>query len=240
MIAITFDTDWIEESIIKELDLLNLVPGNMTFFCTDYYPYLDGKENVEIGIHPRLDWNSDWIKKTKDLEKKFNSKIHGIRPHSLSHTQMYGIELAKMGYKYISQATYLYYEGLRVDRHPWGIFELPIYYMDSMDFTFQLNWKTNNEAFKFDIIEKALADENGLYVFDFHPIHLFLNSPSIEFYHKNRENLHTSSPFIGRGTKTFFDELCAEMNKKNIASKSLIEIVNQSKDEVFKMVIQND
>lgn len=233
MIAITFDTDWIVESAIKELNLIDSVPGNMTFFCTDYYPYLDGQKKVEIGLHPRLEWGSDWIKETKDLEKKFNAPIYGIRPHSLSYTQMYGIELAKMGYKYISQATYLYHQGLKLDRHPWGIYELPIYYMDSMDFTFQLNWETNNVPFRFDIIEKAIYDEKGLYIFDFHPIHLLLNSPSIQFYHDNRNNYSNAKPYNGRGTKTFFDELCSEMKKNNVFSHSLIEIVNQSLDKTW-------
>lgn len=226
MIVITFDTDWIDEQILESLNLIEKVPGSMTFFCTGYYKCLDDYENVEIALHPRLDWQHDWIEETNNLKKQFSSNIIGIRPHSCSYSQYYGVQLAKMGFKYISQATFLYKKGLEPFKHPWGLWEFPIYYMDNMDFSHQLNWTDSHNAFNNEIIMKAITDESSLFVFDFHPIHLYLNSPNIEFYDRYK-HLKNAIKFDGIGSLTFFNALCDAMKKNNIKAKSLKSIFDE-------------
>ena len=77
------------------------------------------------------------------------------------------------------------------------------------------------------MIETAVND-NGLYVFDFHPIHLLLNSPDADWYSGIRDRFVRGEPtsalrYAGYGARSFFDSLIAAMRDKKCASVSIIE-----------------
>ena len=56
-------------------------------------------------------------------------------------------------------------------QHPAYPGMMPIYYMDNMDFSSGCFWKEGaGKPFSDTMIETALGDD-GIYVFDFHPIH---------------------------------------------------------------------
>ena len=139
----------------------------------------------------------------------FDIKPLGIRPHSCVFSHMIGIDLNKKGYKWISQAQNLFSTNLYPFKHPWGIWELPIYYMDNMDFWMTKNWKNDNhKPFSQQIIDMCINNE-GLYVFDFHPIHIALNTRTYNDYQNVKDKIINNKEdpfnlsFPGKGSRDF-------------------------------------
>jgi hypothetical protein len=149
---------------------------------------------------------------------------------------MLGIRFAQLGYEYVSQATSLYQPGMMPFRHPWGLWELPIYYMDSMDLCMGDNWpEIKHTPFREAVITPAL-NAPELYVFDFHPIHLALNTSSHADYSCVKQAIidGEASPFElagkGRGARTLFDELCQAMSAAGERSYSCSEALDYYKN----------
>ena len=62
-------------------------------------------------------------------------------------------------------------------------------------------------------------------MFDFHPVHLLLNSTSAEAYLERRDAFRAGAPLDalrcpGYGTRNFYDDLCAAMREAGVESKS--------------------
>ena len=124
--------------------------------------------------------------------------------------------LASNGYRYVSIHDDLGSCEIRPLRHAWGLWHMPIYYMDNLDFSAGRFWDDADEPFRPELIDAAVHGD-ALFVFDFHPIHLSLNSPNAEEYFARRALFETDTSieelrFEGRGTRTFYLELVEAMN----------------------------
>ena len=195
------------------------VPGSATFFCTHRYESLT--EPHEICPHPVLDEERDWATELSAKRAEFPDAI-GWRSHSCIYSHLIAERVAASGYLYAS-TQYQPLAPARPFREPWGIWHMPVYYMDNMDFSRPRFWPDAGQVpFSSEVIDTALADD-GVYVFDFHPIHLLLNSTSADAYFERRdaflrgERLETLR-CEGRGARTFYDELCAKMERRGTLS----------------------
>jgi hypothetical protein len=223
MICLTFDTDWMTDHALARFIQEFPIPGKATFFLHDNFPSL-ATSSHELCPHPLISDLGNWHSSLTKLAGALRSAPRGVRPHSCVFSHMVGLELRAMGFQYISQASNLYQQGLAPFRHPWGIWELPIYYMDNMDLCMAKNWPgLNHEPFNPDIVRVA-TEQEGLFVFDFHPIHIALNTLTHDDYEtvKTRIVNDGMSPFemafLGRGVRTFFEELCLAMRERGQVS----------------------
>jgi hypothetical protein len=232
VISITFDTDHMtQESLSRFLgEYVSKMPGCGTFFAHSNFPELLATKH-ETCPHPFISDLNRWDDDLSRLEEFLPTKPRGTRPHSCVFSHMVGIGLKERGYSYVSQAQNLYATNLVPFRHPWGIWELPIYYMDNMDFWMCKNWPDfSHEPFGQDIIENAVQGD-GLYVFDIHPLHVALNTRSHEDYVAVKDLIVTKgqSPFDhayeGNGTRNFFERLCARMREKGLRSYTCSEVL---------------
>ena len=194
------------------------IPGQATMFCTEYYSALEDTD-FEIGPHPLLLPNTDWAAEIKKMRELFPS-AKSWRSHSLVFSQVLAIELPQMGYTRVSTSEDYFNPNPNVSFNPWGVYQFPIFYMDNADFDRQRRF----EAFKPAIFDKALIKNaihgEGTYVFDFHPIHIMLNTPNFDFYAKTRDDFKAGVPIDelrhqGYGVGTFFSELCQAMKEEN-------------------------
>jgi len=116
--------------------------------------------------------------------------------------------------------------GIRPVRHPWGVWHLPIFYTDNMDFSSPHFWDDQIEPpFSDKLIEIAL-EKDGVYVFDFHPVHLLLNTPNRDWYFAMRDRFKAGESlkglaYDGFGTRSFYDALCVAMQQRHMGSLSL-------------------
>lgn len=214
MICLTFDTDWMSNSAMEQFLREFPIPGEATFFLHDAIPSLLRTDH-EICPHPFINDFAHWQHTLETLTAKLPRRPLGVRPHSCVFSHAVGVGLNDMGFRYVSQASALYQTGIVPTRHPWGIWEMPIYYMDNMDFWTTKNWPDiEHKPFSQNVIDAALEQE-GLFVFDFHPLHIALNTRNHTDYGDVKDKIIQDriSPFelafSGRGTRTFFLELCS-------------------------------
>jgi hypothetical protein len=230
VICLTFDTDHVDEDAMAAFLSAHPVPGQGTFFCTQPYRAL-AYTGHELAPHPTLDSGGDWRSALDASRRQFPDAV-SWRSHSCAISHRIAEWLRRNGYHYVSVFDELGISGLRPNRLPWGVWHLPIYYMDSLDlgrFQFQPDWA--GRVFDERLIEQATS-EAGLYVFDFHPIHLLFNTPSLEFYVTARDRLRAGAPLgslrhPGWGAASYFGVLCDRMRAAGIASTKMCEVVDR-------------
>lgn len=231
MICLTFDTDWMTAPALDRFIAEFPIPGRATFFCHTAFAGLAGSAH-EVCPHPFITDLANWRAGLDELRQQVNPKARGTRAHSCVFSHLIGLGLHEMGFEYVSQANSLYQPGLDPFRHPWGVWELPIYYMDNMDFWANVNWPgLAHEPFSSRWIEQAVAG-SALYVFDFHPVHLALNTRTPDDYQRVKRRIIEGgvSPFDlacpGRGARQYFTELCAAMVTAGIPSVSCSDAID--------------
>ncbi len=236
MICLTFDTDHMSNARMQEfLDTVPL-PGRGTFFCTQVYECLATKDH-ELAPHPFLGDSTNWGNELQAMQNNF-PQAKGWRSHSCVFSHILAEQLTEMGYQYVSTQDDLGRSGIQPHKHAWGIMQFPIYYMDNLDFSTQNFWKEGqHQPFSNILIEQALKSD-GVYVFDFHPIHLLLNTPNSAFYFNARDAFLAGEDIANLrnndyGTFDFYQTLCQEILKSGAISVTLGE-ANDSWNEQVK------
>lgn len=224
MLCLTFDSDHMDEARMAEFLGTVEVPGTGTFFCTQPYACLEGAHH-EVGPHPTLESGGDWRAELERMRALF-PKARGWRSHSCVFSHLLAEWLAGNGYRYASTNDQFGHKGIQPVRHPWGVWHFPIFYMDNMDFSSPCFWGEEADGpFSERMIETALGDD-GIYVFDFHPVHLLLNTPDRNHYFAARDRFKAGEAleglaYPGSGTRSFYDRLCRAMQRQGRESLSL-------------------
>ena len=208
------------------------IPGSGTFFCTQRYSSLEGTGH-EICPHPVLDPQADWDL-TLDRARSEFPAARGVRPHSCVWSHRLGTEIGRRGFTYTSTHDRV---GEPTDpfREAWGIWQVPIFYMDNIDISFPLHWPDSDHApFDRGLLERAVQDGRETFVFDFHPIHLLLNPASVDDYLRQRGGFRSGAKLAelrrdGYGVGSFFQELVELMDGRGLTSHPIIEAVDRAK-----------
>lgn len=209
------------------------VDGRATFFCTERYVCLDESRH-EVSGHPFLEPGADWDTELRSARDRF-PEARGWRSHSCVYSHMLGVRLAQAGYHYASTQTEIGRAGIAPFREAWGLWQMPIYYMDNVDFSTPRFWpQSAYTPFSPLLIETAIAN-GGVYVFDFHPVHLLLNTPSAEWYLTHRDAFAAGAVledvrYQGYGAYDFYEDLRTEMAAADLRSHTLLEAVVHQAD----------
>lgn len=211
-------------------------PGAGTFFCTQRYQCLE-EGGHEIAPHPFLGEGSVWEDELCRMRALF-PEATGWRSHSCVFSHLLMEWVGENGYHYVSTNDEVGRRGPRPFRHPWGVWQLPIYYMDNMDFSTPHYWPELGHS-KFDpaLVERALEDD-GVYVFDFHPIHLLLNTEGKDHYFAVRQRFLEGEDVavlrsLNYGTASFFTELTEAMEARGVASVRMSDALSVCVAEDF-------
>ena len=227
MIALTFDTDWVDEEILKVLaDRLIDLNLKATFFVTGNYKCLNHKL---FEVNPHVNFNGTYDHyRTEFLKiKKFTPAALAVRNHSLYFHERLRPVLKDLKVKYSSNVFLPLVNDLKPIYIGKDLYELPIYFLDY--------WYLETFATKANFKLSALnLKQNGLKVFDFHPIHLALNTPGIKFYNLNKKYYKNPTKifekkFKGEGIANLFDSLLNYIIKNNLKTYQLKEIYFKSK-----------
>ena len=165
---------------------------------------------------------SDWGLELQRKRNEFPTAV-GWRAHSCVFSHLLAQQLANMGYLYVSTHDEFGRSRLRPHRHAWGVWHLPIYYMDNLDFSATKFWPDwDQEPFGSGLIERAI-EVPGMYVFDFHPVHLLMNTPHADYYLEQRDRFLEGVPveklcYSGYGTRGFFKDLVGAMTRARVDS----------------------
>ena len=185
-IAFSVDVDWVKEELIDyTLSLFSEYNIKVTLFCTHESPLcksLERDSRCEISIHPNF--NSVLSGKFSSVDKILDDLLDmyplskGVRSHSLlSSTNLLDKFCAK-GFRYESNIFMPYKRGLEVFKLWNNMYSIP------------LNWEDNLHFFYRYPFDKPMIDitTDDMYVLDFHPIHVFLNTYSNDHYLSFKEH----------------------------------------------------
>ena len=195
-IFLTFDIDWCSDFVLSFcLDLLEEKNIGGTFFITHDTPLLNRiRENpkMELGIHPNFNFllNGDFrygknFKEVVDYYLKIVPEAISVRSHSL--VQSSGI------LDYFDEKGLVFDVNLLIPRNS-GI-ELKLFKSWSKNLIrVPYFWEDDTHILYKDINSvDYYLNTPGLKVFDFHPIHIYLNTEDLNRYEKIKSDVKNKS-----------------------------------------------
>lgn len=228
MIAFTSDIDWAPEEIIADtINLFEFYGVKCTFFSTHHSIELSksSKKLFEIGIHPNFNpiLNGQSNKRPEDILDDILD-IHpdsiGIRSHSmLQSTNLLQLFADK---KLIYEANHFmpYQTNIKPFRLWTGMIRIPYNWEDDV------HWAYGNT---FDSCGMDLNNDN-LIVFDFHPIHIYLNTENKFRYNEAKKHYNDPKTLLNyrnkevKGTRDLLVSLLSFCKQNNISGYKLSEI----------------
>lgn len=219
MIAITIDTDWAPLELVRStIELVHSFDCKLTVFCTN--PLEISAD--EIAMHPNFVDANDLQGPVTALCAAY-PQARGLRSHSLFFTERLRAVYEQCEISYDSNAIQHLTPGIRWSPIARRTVSLPIYFMDR----FHLE-VTADEPCKFST-EQFHWDDDGLKVFDFHPIHIALNTPTVDWY--ERAKIHYHEPerlrdFVapGPGTRTLLESILTHIQKRRLPTHTMTEL----------------
>ncbi|KFD40772.1 hypothetical protein DK28_0215645 [Peptococcaceae bacterium SCADC1_2_3] len=225
-ICITFDIDWVSDELVKYVvNLLEQYQIKATFFATHESALLKSLDSAkyEIGIHPNFNKGDDYNKIIEDL-KVIYPKAIGVRSHSLFESSHILRLFLDNGLKYDTNT----FIPLRKELYPFirlnKLVRIPYYWEDDAHFS--------RPKITFKLSELQLH-KRGLKIYNFHPIHIFMNTDSLEHYNKYMSFYHQSDILInfrnhgGEGISTLFLELLEFLDQNMLPTYTCKEIYHE-------------
>lgn len=215
---LSFDVDWAADEMVDLcLDLVSQAGISATFFVTHSSPVLSRlkeAENIELGIHPNFDPLFLQEEGALDADevvgnlKSIVPQASVVRSHSMTHSGRILQLFQKHGFKHTSHFFLNRQKGIQPLRHINGLVECPVYFADD-GWLYQLD---ENTADSKELEATLSLDSDSLRVFNFHPIHIALNTPGFGYYSKAKEEMKNGRDwqelgYGGFGARSIFESL---------------------------------
>ena len=215
------DTDWcLDEVLDGALSLLRERYLPCTVFATGPYAALQRHDpaRLEIGLHPNF---------TNTTSENYEARLRelcALYPHAngiACHTMMSSNPLLALfkNYGFIYDRNLLRYKDAHAEpfQHHNGLVRLPVFWEDDIWFSVVPGAPFSAEL---------LRPERFHYIFNFHPIHLHLNTMSQAHYLAFKPVQHELEKLAlhagrGYGVRSFFMDLVDHVQKQGIATELL-------------------
>lgn len=187
-IFLTVDIDWASDDVlIYAVDLLERHNISATFFVTHNTPVLArlrSNPKFELGIHPNFNFllNGDFrngrcAEEVVDRLLNIVPEAKSVRSHSMTQSSILLDLFFEKGLTH--ESNHFIPEQLHIELRPWqhwaGLVKVPYFWEDDV----YCLTKENSSM-------ESLLLRKGLKVFDFHPIHIFLNTENMSRYNRCR------------------------------------------------------
>lgn len=222
--AITLDIDWVPDFVIDFVaDLFREHNVRATWFVTHASPAVerlrDDPSLFELGIHPNFLSGSTHGKTPDEVLQHCMDLVPeavSMRSHALFQSSPLFAHILWHSSITIDLSLLLAYApGLQPGKFFWQgreLLRIPFFWEDDIEMERpQPVWR----------VEPMLALAPGLKIFNFHPIHIYLNSPSIQPYTQMKRRVpellaataSVMEEFVnpGAGARTFFIDLVQHM-----------------------------
>lgn len=243
IVCITFDVDWAsEDALAYTYNIIENFGFSTTFFLTHESKLLLNKiknKNINSGIHPNFLPESSQGKTPREVIDYCTNLLPeaiSFRNHKYFENNDVIELLQEKGFKYDSNlCTHLE----RVDPfiHRSGLIRFPIYFEDGA-------YLLHGNNLKFTKVKNELFDKVGLMIFNFHPMHIAINTPTFNYMRSIKNNISNKTwnnltteeiehlTYKGRGIRNFMLELFHYIKKENLLVLNL--------EEVYNIVIKNN
>lgn len=230
----TADIDWAPEWAIAEMmDYFGKNKIPLTPFVTHHSgtvaKYFNSMKE-KVGLHPNFLPSSTHGNSIKDVINhvtKLWPESVSFRSHSFfDHTHITD-EFKSRGFRYDSNLCLFLQSNCVPLRHRSGLLRFPVFWEDQAHFTKGL-------SFTLSLLQPHL-ETPGLKIFDIHPIHFALNTPSEQFY-----VLHKSQPtgrdrWSGDGIQTLVESVVRLVKEKNYRCSYLHDLYLEASQEHLKL-----
>ena len=222
-VFLTFDVDWAHDDVMADVvELLLPYSVRSTWFVThqsDFLGELQGNKRIELGVHPNfnplLHGDMRMGRNAHEVLDRLLDLVPGarsVRSHSITQSgYLMGLFESK-GLTHECNSFIPWQTGVALK--PWvlpgGGVRVPYFWEDDVACLY-------HDA---DVGRMgALAVKSGLRVFDFHPIHVFLNTENLERYENTRKLHHNPRELIkyrydGYGTRNRLLELLEKIKQR--------------------------
>jgi hypothetical protein len=187
-VFLTIDVDWASDEVIHEtVEVIEAAGVKTTWFITHETPWIERlrrNPKIELGIHPNFNFllagdprNGGTAEEVVDRLLAIVPEARAVRSHSMLQSTNLLALFREKGLTHDANTFVSEWAGIALK--PWidwlGMTRVPYCWEDDI---YCLSAKATP-------IE-AVADRPGLRVFDFHPIHIFLNTECISRYEAAR------------------------------------------------------
>lgn len=221
-VFLTVDIDWAEDEVLADtIDLIEQSDVHCTWFVTHATPLLDrlrANPKFELGIHPNFNRllqgdNSNGASAQEVVVSLLYlvPEARSVRSHSIMQSSIILDLFANAGL--IHDVNYFIPTTAKIETRPWrlwnGMVRVPYHWEDDVTCMY-LDQQMVVPSIKETVVQ------NRFCVFDFHPIHIFLNTRSMRQYEAARAMYHNPGKLLeyrnpGRGTGTWLIELLDTM-----------------------------
>jgi hypothetical protein len=230
MIAFTSDIDWADEAVIA--DMLSLFE-NYGVKCTFFSTHSSGelikcnKKLFEIAIHPNF--NPIFSGQTKSVDDILSEllEIHpeakGVRSHSMMQSTNLLSKFASKNLLYDANHFLPYHTGLKPFRLWTGMVRIPYNWEDDVHWSYGYTFDDSRINLKSD----------SLNVFDFHPIHVFLNTENKYRYNEAKKFYNDPVKLLEyrnteiKGSRDLLISLLEYIKVNKIETKTHLEIADE-------------
>ncbi len=215
---LTIDIDWAHDEVLREMiELVAQAEVFATWFVTHETPCLEvlrRNPRFELGIHPNFNYllEGDFRNGRNATEvvgrlMDFLPGSKSVRSHSITQSSVLSDVFARAGLTH--DVNYFVPEVANSDLLPWvlwnGMYRIPYCWEDYVHIRYE---KTVAQKEPFELARSG----HGIKVFDFHPIHVFLNTESLDRYERTRPLHHHPAELVkhryeGYGTRNRFMEV---------------------------------
>lgn len=230
-IFMTMDLDWASDEVIEDsLELINTCNIPVTIFVTHQTRLLETmRQNklIRLGIHPNFNpllekqGDKDYQTVIREIKALVPEAV-AARSHWLVDSSGILRAFRENGITHDLNLFIPFGSGITLKpfRHFSGILRLPYFFEDDAQCQLEKRWKAE---------EHLLKSADGLRIFNFHPIHLFLNSEKLDNYEQAKPFFHDYrklKQFVNqdrqRGTRVFWAHI-ARVAKENGFSFAHVE-----------------
>lgn len=214
-IFLTFDIDWAHDAVIMDCyDLVRKYSVETTWFVThqsDINHALAIDNQIELGIHPNFNEllmgtpgkSNLIIEKCKELVPSATS----LRSHSLAQSERLIHQFLDNGFVRMCNLFIPYINDTKV--FPYYLWDGAIIVPHRFQDNASLRMKKN--------MPSSQLMKRGLNVFDFHPIHVYLNTECLDRYERTRHLHHNPKELVkhryeGFGTRSRLIQLLKQAN----------------------------
>lgn len=217
---ITIDVDWASDYVLA--DTLKLLEKEKLFATillthhTDLIQEINSKANLELGIHPNFNFLLEGdLRYGKNYEEVIehhmkivpNAKV--VRSHSVASSTKILECFKKFGLEYDLNLEIPHSSKIALKPYKdWtGLVKVPYFWQENISF-----------GYEWDLKPKNFLNNTSLKVFNFHPIHIFLNSDSMKRYQNSKKYLNNMNKLRSHvnheeyGARNFFIDLVREVN----------------------------
>jgi len=208
----TGDLDWASESMVDEIVSFFIDEGiSFTPFITHRSESIErnygGSKDKYVGLHPNFVFDTTHGKNIEEIISNCISMwpfAKCFRSHYYVDSLLVNQHFYSRGFKYDSNLCLLLKENIVPQSLVSGLFRFPVFFEDIL-------YVDKVGVYDLEPIRDRLLS-SGLKIFNIHPMHFCINTPTLKHYTKNKHALYGRErlePYVfsGKGTRTLITEI---------------------------------